>query len=123
MIVFDWAKPTALLIGRYQPFHDGHKALAIEAINRTGQVCIAVRNMPRDPQNPFSYYEVRQRIEHRLHEYRGKFEVIRLPNVEVVFYGRTPGWRVEEIVLDADLQAISATKIREEMRTNGTAQG
>ena len=42
--VFDPRKPTALMIGRYQPFHDGHRALILEALQRVGQVCIAVRD-------------------------------------------------------------------------------
>jgi hypothetical protein len=42
--VFDFRKPTALMLGRYQPLHDGHKALIVEAIQRVGQVCIAVRD-------------------------------------------------------------------------------
>src|SRR5262249_11448209 len=29
--VFDPKKPTALFVGRYQPFHDGHKGLIVEA--------------------------------------------------------------------------------------------
>src|SRR5262245_13066210 len=40
--VFDFKKPTALVLGRYQPFHDGHRALIVEAIARVGQVCIAI---------------------------------------------------------------------------------
>src|SRR5215468_10630023 len=40
--VFEARKPTAMLIGRYQPFHAGHKALIVEALRRVGQACIAV---------------------------------------------------------------------------------
>ena len=38
---WDNQAPTALLIGRYQPFHIGHKTLVKEAIERVGQCCIA----------------------------------------------------------------------------------
>ncbi len=111
--VFDSKKPTALMIGRYQPFHDGHKALIVEAINRVGQVCIAVRDTHgNDEKNPFSFEYVRARIEHGLRAYEGKFSVVALPNITNVFYGRDVGYKIERIDLDDALQQISATEER-----------
>jgi hypothetical protein len=111
--VFDTKKPTALMIGRYQPFHDGHKALILEGIKRVGQVCIAVRDTQgTDAKNPFSFEYVRSRIEHSLRAHEGKFTVIPLPNITNVFYGRDVGYKVERIDLDQALQDISATKER-----------
>lgn len=43
--IFDPKRPTALFIGRYQPFHEGHRTLICEGLRRVGQVCIAVRDM------------------------------------------------------------------------------
>ena len=40
----DYSKPTAQMLGRWQPFHDGHKALFIKALEKHGQVCIAIRD-------------------------------------------------------------------------------
>jgi len=37
---WDNKKPTAQMLGRWQPFHDGHYALFKEIIKKTGQVCI-----------------------------------------------------------------------------------
>ena len=106
--------PTALLIGRYQPFHDGHKALVIEALKRSGQVCIGVRDTyGLDEKNPLPFDEVQRRIEHALFEYTGMFSIIKLPNITDVFYGRDVGYNIEELVLPQNIQAISATKIRE----------
>jgi hypothetical protein len=111
--VFDPKKPTALMIGRYQPFHDGHKALICEAIDRVGQVCIAVRDTHAiDSQNPFSFEYIRCRIEHGLRAHEGKFTVIALPNITNVFYGRDVGYRIERIDLDQALHEISATRER-----------
>src|SRR5215469_9410472 len=63
--VFDAKKPTALFIGRYQPFHDGHQALILEGLKRVGQVCIGVRDTAGlDEKNPFGFEHVRVRIEH-----------------------------------------------------------
>jgi adenylylsulfate kinase len=111
--VFDSKKPTALMIGRYQPFHDGHRALVLEAIKRVGQVCIAVRDTHgTDAKNPFSFEYVRARIEHGLRAHEGKFTVIPLPNITNVFYGRDVGYKIERIDLDQTLEEISATKER-----------
>lgn len=111
--VFDYKKPTALFIGRYQPFHDGHKALILEGLRRVGQVCIAVRDTQgTDSKNPLGYPEVRARIEHALRQYEGRFDVVRVPNITHVFYGRDVGWIVERIELDTATEAISATEQR-----------
>ena len=110
---FDPQKPTALFIGRYQPFHGGHQTLIEEGLRRVGQVCIAVRDTHGvDAKNPLPYFAVKQRIETALSSYTGRFVVVPLPNITNVFYGRDVGYAVERIVLDEDIEAISATKIR-----------
>ena len=111
--VFDWKKPTALFIGRYQPFHDGHKALVLEGLARVGQVCIAVRDTcGTDTKNPLSFADVRARIEHALREHEGQFEIVLVPNISHVFHGRDVGYIVERIELNEVTEAMSATEIR-----------
>jgi len=111
--IFDPQKPTALFIGRYQPFHQGHKALIEEGLRRVGQVCIAVRDTGgRDDDNPLGYESVRARIEHGLREHEGRFIVVPLPNIEYVFYGRDVGYTIERIDVDRATETISATEIR-----------
>jgi len=110
---FDPQKPTALFIGRYQPFHRGHQNLIEEGLRRVGQVCIAVRNTHGiDAKNPLPYFAVKQRIETALSAYAGRFVVVPLPNITNVYYGRDVGWTVERIVLDEETEAISASKLR-----------
>lgn len=113
---FDNTAPTALMIGRFQPFHAGHKALFEKALEKHGQVCIAVRDMPSDEKNPFDFFEVEERIKKALKKYENKFCVIQIPNVVDVVYGRDVGWTVSKIDLPPEVEAISATKIREEMK-------
>lgn len=114
--VFDPKKPTALFVGRYQPFHDGHKALIVEGLKRVGQACIAVRNTQgTDEKNPFEFEYVRARIEHGLREYEGRFVVMPLPNIASIFYGRDVGYTIERIDLDSKIQDISATEARRKM--------
>jgi cytidyltransferase-like protein len=110
---FDPQKPTALFVGRYQPFHGGHQRLIEEGLRRVGQVCIAVRNTHGiDAKNPLPYFAVKQRIETALSAHVGRFVVVPLPNITNVFYGRDVGYNVERIVLDEATEAISATKLR-----------
>lgn len=110
---FDPQQPTALFIGRYQPFHLGHQRLIEEGLRRVGQVCIAVRDTHgTDAKNPLSYFAVKQRIDAALSAYAGRFVVVALPNITNVFYGRDVGYAVERIVLDETTEEISATGIR-----------
>lgn len=117
---FDWRKPTALFVGRYQPFHDGHKALIIEGLNRVGQACIAVRDTEgTDAKNPFGFLAIRQRIETMLSDYLDQVSIISIPNITNIFYGRDVGYSIDRIDLSEGLQAISATKIRRELEEKG----
>jgi nicotinamide mononucleotide adenylyltransferase len=43
--MFDWKKPTTQMLGRWQPWHDGHTELFKRALAETGQVCIMVRDV------------------------------------------------------------------------------
>jgi cytidyltransferase-like protein len=110
---FDPQRPTALFVGRYQPFHLGHLRLIEEGLRRVGQVCIAVRDTHGvDAENPLTFFAVKQRIESALSAYGGRFVVIALPNITDVFYGRDVGYNVERIVLDQATEGISSTKMR-----------
>ena len=118
--IFDPRKPTALFLGRYQPFHDGHKALIVEGIRRVGQACIAVRNTHGlDNKNPFDFEGVRARIEHGLREFEGQFIVTPLPNITNIFYGRDVGYSIERIELDSTLEDVSATAERKKIGLSG----
>ena len=110
---FDPQKPTALFIGRYQPFHAGHQRLIEEGLRRTGQACIAVRDTHGvDASNPLPFFAVKQRIEAALCAYAGRFVVVSLPNITNVYYGRDVGYAIERIVLDEETEAISGTRMR-----------
>jgi adenylylsulfate kinase len=111
--IFNPKKPTALFVGRYQPFHDGHRALICEGLRRVGQVCIGVRDtFGIDGSNPFDFEYVRARIEYALREFEGRFLIVPLPNVTHIFYGRDVGYVVERIDLDKSIEDVSATEIR-----------
>ena len=111
---WDNQAPTALLIGRYQPFHIGHKSLVAEAIKRTGQCCIALRDVGGiDDSNPYDFEKVKKEIPSACIEFGNKIKVVELPNIMDVFYGRGVGYNIEQIELSKELQEVSATKIRD----------
>ena len=63
---WDNKKPTAQMLGRWQPFHDGHYKLFKEIIKKTGQVCIQIRDVQGVDDNPFDFETVKKNIEERL---------------------------------------------------------
>ena len=104
------------MLGRWQPFHKGHLALFKEVLKKTGQVQIMVRTMPQTDDNPFVFKDIKKRIEEKLKNYTGQFEVIKVSNITNICYGRDVGYKIEEIVLPKQIQEISATKIRKKLK-------
>ena len=110
---WDNKKPTAQMLGRWQPFHDGHYTLFKEIIKKTGQVCIQIRDVQGVDDNPFDFETVKKNIEEKLNpEFEGRFKIMMVPNITNICYGRGVGYKIEEIVLSEEIQKISATKIR-----------
>jgi nicotinamide mononucleotide adenylyltransferase len=109
-------QPAALMIGRFQPWHDGHRALFLQALEMEGYVVIGVRETHGlGDQNPFTFAEVKERIEESLSDFVGSFEIRRLPNVTNIVYGRDVGYRITHVELEPAIESISATQIRSAM--------
>lgn len=109
--------PQGVMIGRFQPFHDGHKALLDKVLERHGFCTILVRTVPCSNANPIGLQQVFEGIREVLdadEKYKGRFAVMAVPNIAGVYYGRDVGYNVEEIDLGAEIHAISATAIRKE---------
>ena len=71
---WDNKKPTAQMLGRWQPFHDGHYTLFKEIVKKTGQVCIQIRDVQGVDDNPFDFETVKKNIEDKLNpEFEGQF--------------------------------------------------
>lgn len=112
--IYDWTEPTTLMLGRYQPWHEGHQALKNEAHKRTDHVLIGVRNTHgTSEKDPLPYEEVARYI-HENNE-QGNQLVMKLPNITNIVYGRDVGYKVEHVDLPPEIQAISATQKRKEM--------
>lgn len=112
--LFDWSAPTTLMLGRYQPWHEGHHALYIEAGKRTNQVLLGVRNTYNTSEkDPLTFDQVKEYISKD--EFMNDAMVLRLPNITNIVYGRDVGYKIEQVDLGADIHAISATEKRKQM--------
>lgn len=108
----NWKAPTTLMLGRYQPWHEGHEALKEKAYERTDQVVIGVRHTQgTSKKDPLSYEVVAERIRA---ETRSPF-IIKMPNITNIVYGRDVGYKIERIDLGVEVHAISATQKRKEL--------
>ena len=122
-----------MLLGRWQPWHDGHTALFKKAYNEIGQVCIMCRSVPvadeansRQPgqnDNPFAFPRVVNRIQEALAEHGftngEEYVIMQVPNIVDISYGRNVGYTFTEHDLGEEVHNISATKIRAELREKG----
>ena len=110
----DWSAPTTLMLGRYQPWHEGHHALYKEAGKRTDQVLVGVRNTYNTSEkDPLMFSQVKDYI--AKDEFMDKAMVMRLPNITNIVYGRDVGYKIEQVDLGAEIHAISATEKRKQM--------
>lgn len=115
--VFDWQKETVQMLGRWQPWHAGHRALFERAIAKTGQVVIQIRDCQGwQGSNPFAIEQVKNNIRRDLDPiFQGQYEIQVVPNIVNITYGRDVGYKIEQETFDDATHAISATKIRKEM--------
>ena len=134
--MFDPQRATTQMLCRWQPWHDGHTELFKRALAETGQVCIMIRDVGgivgedagggrtvTQDDNPFNYRVVRKNIEQGLlaHGYTcgEEYEIMSVPNIVDISYGRGVGYTLTEHDLGATIHNISATKIRAKMREAG----
>jgi len=115
--IFDWKKPTVQMLGRWQPWHDGHRALFERLMLKTGQVVIQIRDVQGwQDSNPFAIEEVKRFIRRDLDpQYQGLYEIQVVPNIVHIGWGRGVGYTSGEETFDESITQISATNIRKEM--------
>jgi hypothetical protein len=115
--VFDWKKETVQMLGRWQPWHAGHRALFERLIAKTGQVVIQVRDVQGwQGSNPFAIDQVKGFIHRDLDPiFQGQYEIQVVPNIVHIGWGRGVGYTSGEETFDESITQISATNIRKEM--------
>jgi hypothetical protein len=114
---FNWQKETVQMLGRWQPWHAGHRALFERALSKTGQVVIQIRDCQGwQGSNPFAIEQVKSYIRRDLDTlFQGQYEIQVVPNIVNITYGRDVGYRIEQESFDESITNISATKIRKTM--------
>ena len=115
--IFDWRKETVQMLGRWQPWHLGHRALFERLLSKTGQVIIQIRDVQGwQNSNPFSVEEVKNYIKRDLDPlYQGQYEIMLVPNIVHIGWGRGVGYTSGEETFDESITSISATNIRKQM--------
>lgn len=126
---FDYKKPTAQMLGRWQPWHRGHTELFKKSLAEIGQVCIMIRDVQGtdagmgNTDNPFHYDQVVENIKQELlnegFTYDQEYVIIVVPNIVDISYGRGVGYTFTEHNLGEEVHNISATKLRKKLRDEG----
>tara|TARA_B100001750_G_scaffold108242_1_gene85590 strand:- start:1171 stop:1500 length:330 start_codon:yes stop_codon:yes gene_type:complete len=106
-----------MFIGRWQPWHKGHRWLIDQRLNENKNVLICIREVSKDDKNPYNPVDVKENVEKELKELidAQRVKVIIIPDIESVNYGRGVGYDIVEHVPPSDIGEISATKIREKL--------
>ncbi len=112
-------KPYSLFIGRYQCFHYGHKFIIDSELKLGNRVMIMIRDVEPDDKNPFTSTQVKSMIKmvYKSKIKKGLLKVMIIPDIQSVNYGRGVGYEVKEIIAPKDIQSVSATQIRDQIRT------
>jgi adenylylsulfate kinase len=115
--IFNWQKETVQMLGRWQPWHNGHRTLFERLIAKTGQVVIQIRDCQGwQGSNPFAIDQVKNNIRRNLDPvYQGQYEIQVVPNITHIGYGRGVGYTMEEEKFTEDITSISGTAIRKSM--------
>ena len=114
-------KQYSMFIGRWQPWHDGHRWLIDQRLNQGKNVLICIRDIAPDEKNPFTASQVHSNIVVKLLDLiaEKRVEVIVIPDIESVNFGRGVGYDVIEHIPPQEVSDISATKIREQLKQEG----
>ena len=114
-------KQYSMFIGRWQPWHDGHRWLIDQRLEQGKNVLICIRDIEPNEQNPFTAQEVYENILIKLYDLiiEGRVKVMVIPDVESVNFGRGVGYDIIEHLPPQEVSDISATKIRKQLKQEG----
>ncbi len=106
------AQAASLFVGRWQPFHAGHKAL-METVLREGKpIVIAIRDTDMSHKNPYTVRERWEVIQKAMAKWGELVKILVIPDIDEICYGRDVGYAIRKIDLDEKTEAISGTKTR-----------
>jgi tRNA uridine 5-carbamoylmethylation protein Kti12 len=105
----------SLFIGRWQApeaLHAGHLTLFNKVRQEGGHLLIGIRNTETSKTDPLT---VQQRIEF-IKQKVPDAEIVVLPDIKEVVYGRKVGYIIRKLELDEQIESISATELRNEIK-------
>lgn len=105
----------SLFLGRFQPPHAGHVAIIQRLLDEGRVPVIAIRETAISKYNPWTYGERVETFRRILGSAYAKCKFMKMPDIDDVVYGRTPGWNIREIDVGKQVKDVSATIIREEL--------
>lgn len=111
----------AMFVGRFQPWHFGHRWLIDQALNEGKKVLLCIRDVPTDEKNPWAARDVMVNLYTELQELvqEGRLKIIIIPDIESINIGRGVGYDVIEHIPPQEIHDISATKVREQLKAEG----
>tara|TARA_B100001778_G_C18024327_1_gene378059 strand:+ start:131 stop:481 length:351 start_codon:yes stop_codon:yes gene_type:complete len=111
----------SMFIGRWQPWHQGHRWLIDQRLNEGKNVLICIRDVEPNEDQPWTAQQILMNLEYRLSDLikKDKVKICIIPDIESINYGRGVGYDVIEHIPPQDVKEISATKIREQLRKDG----
>ena len=114
-------KQYSMFVGRFQPFHAGHRWIVDEILDEGKNVLICIRDIEPDDKNPYTSQEVENRITGELIDLiqEGRVKVMIIPDIESINFGRGVGYDIIEHIPPQEVSDISATKIRKQLRNEG----
>ncbi len=108
----DRKENASLFVGRWQPFHEGHKTLIETVLKKGKPVVVAIRDTEMSHKNPYTTKERWEKIQHTLQKYGKLVKIVVIPDIDEICYGRDVGYDIRKIELTKKLHAVSGTKTR-----------
>ena len=88
--MFNWKRPTVQMLGRWQPWHSGHRWLIDQALNEGKHVLLCIRDVPVSDKNPWTAQEILMNLSKELADLlnTGKLSIMKIPDIESINIGR-----------------------------------
>ena len=121
--MFDYKKPSVQIVGKWQPWHEGHTNLFKKALTFTGQVVIIVKEVYKadGEDSPFGEIDVINSITIALEKegyYDGQhYVIVCTPNIVRFLNG--PGNGIETDCITLNDNYIMSSEIRQTLREEG----
>jgi len=99
---------TSLFIGKFNPFHEGHKAIIDVLLLESREVIVLPRRKMK-----FEEWRILNLVLRKI--YGRKVRLLYDHSFDEVIHGRDTNYKFREIKLPKNLQKVSSTEIREEL--------